>query len=49
MYESLGYVHWGTHPLYARLSDGTWVPGRYYYKVLLGEATGVPGTRWGGA
>jgi len=37
MYESLGYVHWGTHPLYARLADGTWVPGRYYYKILVGE------------
>jgi ribosomal protein S18 acetylase RimI-like enzyme len=37
MYESLGYMHWGTHPLYARLADGTWVPGRYYYKILVGE------------
>ncbi len=47
MYESMGYVHWGTHPLYARLSDGTWVPGRYYYKILVGDfpepaATGRP-------
>ena len=38
VYESMGYVHWGTHPLYARLTDGTWIPGRFYYKVLIGEA-----------
>ena len=44
MYESLGYIHWGTHPHYARLADGTWVPGRYYYKVLVGE---VPESRGG--
>lgn len=37
MYEGVGYVHWGTHPLYARLADGRWVPGRFYYKVLVGE------------
>ena len=38
VYESRGYVHWGTHPLYARLADGAWIPGRFYYKVLVGEA-----------
>lgn len=37
VYESMGYVHWGTHPLYARLADGTTVPGRFYYKVLVGD------------
>lgn len=37
VYESMGYVHWGTHPLYARLADGAIVPGRFYYKVLVGE------------
>lgn len=37
VYESMGYVHWGTHPLYARLADGTIVPGRFYYKILIGE------------
>lgn len=42
MYESLGYVHWGTHPLYARLADGAWVPGRYYYKVLVGDTPDGP-------
>ncbi len=38
VYESMGYVHWGSHPLYARLADGTMVPGRFYYKVLVGES-----------
>lgn len=38
VYESMGYVRWGTHPLYARLADGAWIPGRFYYKVLVGEA-----------
>jgi ribosomal protein S18 acetylase RimI-like enzyme len=38
VYESMGYVQWGTHPLYARLTDGAWIPGRFYYKILIGEA-----------
>jgi ribosomal protein S18 acetylase RimI-like enzyme len=42
VYESMGYVHWGTHPLYARLADGTIVPGRFYYKVLVGEVPEPP-------
>lgn len=42
VYESMGYVHWGTHPLYARLADGSWVPGRFYYKVLIGEVPEPP-------
>ncbi len=37
VYESMGYVQWGTHPLYARLADGAWIPGRFYYKTLIGE------------
>lgn len=37
VYESMGYVHWGTHPLYARLADGAVVPGRFYYKILVGD------------
>ncbi len=40
LYENLGYIHWGTHPLYARLPDGSWVPGRFYYKILIGETPG---------
>ena len=43
VYESMGYVNWGTHPLYARLADGTIVPGRFYYKVLIGETPELPG------
>ena len=42
LFESLGYVHWGTHPFYARV-DGQTVAGRYYYKLLepgRGRATG---------
>jgi len=36
LYESLGYVRWGTHPVYARV-DGRIVPGHYYYKLLDDE------------
>ena len=36
LYEGLGYVRWGTHPVYARV-EGRVVPGHYYYKVLAGE------------
>lgn len=42
VYETMGYVRWGTHPLYARLADGTWIPGRFYYKVLVGEPPEPP-------
>jgi ribosomal protein S18 acetylase RimI-like enzyme len=34
LYESLGYVRWGTHPDYARVG-GASVPGHFYYKRLL--------------
>jgi ribosomal protein S18 acetylase RimI-like enzyme len=38
LYESLGYIRWGTHPAYA-LVDGAIIPGHYYYKRLdEGEA-----------
>lgn len=33
LYESLGYVHFGTNPVYARI-DGLVIPGRYYYKII---------------
>lgn len=33
LYESMGYVHFGTHPAYARV-HGELIPGRYYYKIL---------------
>ena len=39
LYESLGYVRWGTHPVYARV-EGRIVPGHYYYKLLEDQAAG---------
>ncbi len=35
LYESLGFVRWGTHPHYARIGD-RWVAGHFYYKDLDG-------------
>jgi ribosomal protein S18 acetylase RimI-like enzyme len=35
LYETMGYIRWGTHPDYA-LVDGNVVPGHYYYKRLDG-------------
>lgn len=36
-YESMGYIHYGTHPYYARV-DNEIIKGRYYYKVIDAEA-----------
>jgi len=36
LYESLGYVRWGTHPAYARV-DGKAIPGHFYFKRLAAE------------
>ncbi len=33
LYKSLGYVHWGTHPLYARVRSQT-IAGYFFYKQL---------------
>lgn len=33
LYESLGYIHWGTHPHYAKVR-GAFVPGHFFYKDL---------------
>ncbi len=33
LYESLGFLRWGTHPAYARV-DGRTLAGHYYYKIL---------------
>jgi ribosomal protein S18 acetylase RimI-like enzyme len=33
LYRSLGYVHWGTHPVYARVGGRT-IRGLYFYKLL---------------
>jgi hypothetical protein len=43
LFESLGYVHWGTHPFYARVRGQT-VAGRFYTKTLdpgRGRSTGA--------
>lgn len=37
LYESLGYIRWGTHPAYA-LVGGKTIAGHYYYKFLQPEA-----------
>jgi len=39
LYESLGYVRWGTHPAYARV-EGHTMPGYFYYKRLIPEDQG---------
>jgi len=36
LYETVGYMRWGTHPVYARV-EGRIVPGHYYYKLLDGD------------
>lgn len=36
LYESMGYVRWGEHPAYARVSGRT-LGGVYYYKSLRGD------------
>jgi len=33
LYESQGFIRWGTHPAYARIK-GALVPGHFYYKQL---------------
>lgn len=33
LYESLDYIHFGTHPFYAKV-DNQVIKGRYYYKVI---------------
>jgi ribosomal protein S18 acetylase RimI-like enzyme len=37
LYESLGYIRWGEHPFYARVSGKT-VRGFFYYKLLKPKA-----------
>ncbi len=42
LFESLGYIRWGTHPAYARVRGRT-VAGHHYYKLLepgRGRSTG---------
>lgn len=33
LYESMGYVHFGTHPYYARVDEQV-IKGLYFYKVI---------------
>jgi len=33
LYESMGYIRWGVHPVYAR-DGGRTIRGIYYYKIL---------------
>ena len=33
LYESMGYIRWGVHPVYARVSGKT-IRGVHYYKLL---------------
>ncbi len=42
LYESLGYVRWGTNPAYA-VADGTLVAGHYYSKRLGKPPVGADG------
>ncbi|HSR71101.1 MAG TPA: GNAT family N-acetyltransferase [Kiloniellales bacterium] len=37
LYESLGYLRWGSHPHYAWV-DERWVCGHFYYKLLESAA-----------
>ena len=39
LYESNGYVLFGTHPYYARVNDET-IKGRYYYKIIDPDSIG---------
>jgi ribosomal protein S18 acetylase RimI-like enzyme len=45
LYESLGYVRWGTHPVYARVAGQT-IQGHFFYKLL--RPTDRPSDRRGG-
>lgn len=36
LYEGMGYVHFGTHPHYAKVENKI-IAGRYYFKVIAGK------------
>ena len=48
LFESLGYVRWGTHPAYARV-DGRTVAGHFYHKLLEPGRGRPTGRLMGGA
>ena len=39
LYEALGWVLWGTNPVYARVHGRT-LQGYYFYKLLRGDGAG---------
>ena len=41
LYKSLGYVHWGTHPVYARVRSQT-IAGYFFYKLLKPAPENTP-------
>ncbi len=41
LYKSLGYVHWGTHPVYARVRSQT-LSGYFFYKLLKSAPENTP-------
>jgi ribosomal protein S18 acetylase RimI-like enzyme len=43
LYESRGYIRWGTHPSYAKV-DGKIIPGHFYYKNLTEDDGAAPAT-----
>ncbi|MFQ6017813.1 MAG: GNAT family N-acetyltransferase [Kiloniellaceae bacterium] len=48
LYQSLGYVRWGTHPHYAWI-EGRWATGFYCYKDLIGNGATPAGDPPGAA
>ena len=40
LYESMGYIRWGVHPMYARVGGKT-IRGVHYYKLLQQGARGA--------
>lgn len=41
LYHRLGYVHWGTNPVYARVKGRT-IAGLYFYKILRQSGQTIP-------
>ncbi len=47
LYKSLGYVHWGSHPVYARVRGQT-IQGHFFYKLLKPAPEKASGDKAGG-
>ena len=41
LYKSLGFVHWGSHPVYARVRGKT-IQGHFFYKLLKPDPDKAP-------